>query len=422
MIDTSYQHTIWKRNLYTCWGIRCITDAGYQFLIPFIPLMIQTMGVRKGLLDVVSGIAISAPGLFLGLVAPFWGYVADRIGHKIMILRAVIVSAVLFFLFSITNSIGMFIVLRILQGLFTGVIASSIALVSTSTPQQHQNKALRTLATSNLLTSTFVPAVSGVIVLAVGISPSLRVGSLVVLVMGIITCFLIIDPTTKYQRKTMIAHHKQESLAGRKISYVLPAYTRVFTGTLLTSGLLNFLRIAPIAFALLVVLKFVPAGKQEVFSSILMGALGLWSLGSTYCVPYIANKTTKSRFSIAIIYTVCTGIVATAVLISISIIGYIGYFIVCALALGASSGVDVLMQEVFGKISYSEHKGKVFGKLTFVGGIGRFSGIMIVSSVSGWLGVTAASVFIIVLLSMIIAMLLYTRGEEKRVVDTSEIQ
>lgn len=410
----AHQHGIWRRNLYTCWSLRCVVDTAFQFLVPFIPLMMRDMGVPASRIDVVSGIAVAIPGFFIGLAAPFWGHMSDRFGHKIIMLRALVSASILFFLFSLVNSAAVFIVLRMFQGLFTGVISGTLALVSASTPRAHQNRAMRFLVTSNLLTSTFVPAVSGSIMLYFGTTLSLRAGSVVILVWGIVSYLLMVDPVSKQMRAESRRRAQAHKAENKKIEYAPPRQKPVLLGCMAISALLNVTRVAPIVLALLAVLKFESPDRRAFVSGLVAGFLGLTTLIATYVISHISFRSKKSRFVSSAECLVALTLVSAAILLYRPVIGYWAYIAVFAVALGVSAGIDVVMQEVIGNISYTEHKGKVFGRLTLAGGMGRFFGSLALSAVSGSFGMTAVSVLMLVLLAATIAALLYVRRKELR--------
>jgi DHA1 family multidrug resistance protein-like MFS transporter len=56
---------------------------------PFLPFYIQEMGVTDpDSIKQWTGWMSSSTGLTMGLMAPVWGYIADRYGKKLMLLRA----------------------------------------------------------------------------------------------------------------------------------------------------------------------------------------------------------------------------------------------------------------------------------------------------------------------------------------------
>lgn len=56
--------------------------------MPFMPLYVEQLGTRAGLVEFYSGLAISLSALASGIFAPMWGRLADRYGRKPMMIRA----------------------------------------------------------------------------------------------------------------------------------------------------------------------------------------------------------------------------------------------------------------------------------------------------------------------------------------------
>ncbi len=373
----------------------------------------REMGVEPSRIDFVAGLAIAVPGFFIGLVAPFWGRMADIFGHKIMIMRAFVLSTVLFFLFSIVNSAPLFIVLRVLQGLLTGIIASSIALVSASTPREYQNKALRMLAISNLFASTLIPAVGGIIVLAIGLRTSLRMGSFIILLSGLIAYLFIKEPISKERRSRVRGERRGRQK--KTLHCAPPEYRAVLVGAIVVSGILNLMRVSAMSMTLVVILKYAPAQHVKMLSSVSVGLMGIWALLSTYGIPHIAFTSSKSSFVTSALCVAVLTLIGVLALLLYPLLGYFSYVVLCAIALGVSDGVEVVMQEVMGRVSYDEHKGKVFGTLTRVAGLSRFLGTMLLSAISGFLGMPFASVGMVLILLLAIVALLRVRMHEKRI-------
>ena len=96
-----------------------------------------------------TGIIAAAPAFSMGLMAPVWGWTADRFGRKLMLLRAMAGGAIVMVLMARASSLHAVLVLRIVQGLLSGTIGASAALVAVGTPERHMSSALGFLSSSN---------------------------------------------------------------------------------------------------------------------------------------------------------------------------------------------------------------------------------------------------------------------------------
>jgi MFS family permease len=57
--------------------------TGFAFVLPFLPLYVRELGVREPEAAALwAGVLIGVSPLLAGLLAPLWGRLADRYGHK----------------------------------------------------------------------------------------------------------------------------------------------------------------------------------------------------------------------------------------------------------------------------------------------------------------------------------------------------
>src|SRR5918998_6885500 len=69
--------------------------TAFMFVVPFMPLYVQALGVEDvGHAAAWAGVINGASGATMALVAPLWGRLSDRMGRKIMLLRATFAAVV----------------------------------------------------------------------------------------------------------------------------------------------------------------------------------------------------------------------------------------------------------------------------------------------------------------------------------------
>ncbi len=95
-------------------------------------------------------LANTLPAVGMAISSPIWGALSDRKGRKSMLIRACGCATIIMLLMGLVSSVGPFLVLRLLQGLFTGTITASMAFVSSNTPEEHMSSSLGLLSASNL--------------------------------------------------------------------------------------------------------------------------------------------------------------------------------------------------------------------------------------------------------------------------------
>jgi len=119
-------NTLWRRNLAFAWIAQILSLSGFGFALPFIPFFIQELGVTDAEeLRLWTGVLASAPALSMAVMAPVWGLLADRMGRKLMMLRAMLFGAIILAGLSLSQTVTTVFVLRVAQGLFTGTMTAA---------------------------------------------------------------------------------------------------------------------------------------------------------------------------------------------------------------------------------------------------------------------------------------------------------
>ncbi|AVL00538.1 hypothetical protein PI20285_07785 [Pediococcus inopinatus] len=136
----------WEQNLIVLWFGTFMAGMAFSEVMPFLSLYVDTLGqFSKQQLTFYSGITYSATYLVTALVSPIWGRLADSKGRKLMILRASLGMAIVLGAMGLVQNIWQLIALRMLQGVFSGYISNSNALLATETPKEKSGLALGTL-------------------------------------------------------------------------------------------------------------------------------------------------------------------------------------------------------------------------------------------------------------------------------------
>jgi MFS transporter, DHA1 family, multidrug resistance protein len=159
----------------------------FGFVLPFLPLYLKELGVTPDSAVVFwSGALITSTGISLAIFSPIWGALADRRGRKVMVLRSMIVGGLIIALMGLVQNVGQFLVLRILQGVFTGTIAASTALVASIVPRERLASSMGILQTSVYVGISAGPVVGGVIAEVVGIRGTFVIAGAMLAVAGLL--------------------------------------------------------------------------------------------------------------------------------------------------------------------------------------------------------------------------------------------
>lgn len=159
----------------------------FGFVLPFLPLYLKELGVKPESAVVFwSGVLVTSTGISLAIFSPIWGSFADRHGRKLMVIRAMLVGGLIIALMGLVQNVGEFLVLRILQGIFTGTIAASTALVASIVPRERLAASMGILQTSVYVGISAGPVMGGVIAELVGIRGTFFVAGAMLAVAGLL--------------------------------------------------------------------------------------------------------------------------------------------------------------------------------------------------------------------------------------------
>lgn len=159
----------WRKNLYILWGTQFVATIGLSMVIPFLPFYVRTLGVTDANdLALWSGIVFSGPFIISLFATPFWAHMGDRYGQKKMVVRALIGLAVSQALIGVSQNVYQLLLFRMVQGGISGFIASTLTLVSTSTPREQAGYAIGLLQSSSAAGMILGPFIGGIIADAIG--------------------------------------------------------------------------------------------------------------------------------------------------------------------------------------------------------------------------------------------------------------
>lgn len=154
----------WQRNQYLIALVVFVTLVGFTFVVPFLPLYVQQLGVRDvGEAALWSGVLLGVAPLLAALAAPFWGSLADRYGIRIMLLRVLATFVLVLVLMGFAQNVFHLLLLRMALGLLGGFNPMSTALMANTVPRDRLGQALGILQSSRLMSAAVGPAIGGVL-------------------------------------------------------------------------------------------------------------------------------------------------------------------------------------------------------------------------------------------------------------------
>jgi DHA1 family multidrug resistance protein-like MFS transporter len=212
----------WKTNLAALWVSQFLTLSGFYFSLPFISLYLRDNKIVPEA-DVAywSGVFISAAPVCMMIFAPIWGMVGDRYGRKMMLVRATLCGGFILYLMGVVESIEALIVLRMMQGAFTGTIPAAQSLAAAGTPSRNQGLAQGLLMAAVTAALTAGSYLGGICAKHFGVATSYRIGSMMLfvatfLVVAFVRENFVPPPRPARDTASVRMRHRRESIVNFK--------------------------------------------------------------------------------------------------------------------------------------------------------------------------------------------------------------
>ena len=182
----------WKRTLAVTATAQMFSIVGFNFFTPFLPLFLPQLGIH-GVTHITLWAAFLQGGsaIAMAVSSPFWGVLADRHGRKIMLVRATFSAALLIGLSGLVQNVYELLLLRVLQGAFTGTVTASQALVAAESPRDRMGFSQGIMQTAVFLGVSIGPLLGGLAADAVGFRFSFVIAGGVLFGAGLLVLLLV---------------------------------------------------------------------------------------------------------------------------------------------------------------------------------------------------------------------------------------
>lgn len=201
----------WRKNLYILFAVQLLSTAGFSLVFPFLPLYVKEVGIRSGgSIEFWSGLVFASQALTMMLSAPIWGVIADRYGRKPMLVRASLGGAITIALMGFAQSAEQLVVIRIIQGLVTGTMAASNALVASTTPKDRSGESLGLLQMGSWVGIAVGPLIGGVIGDNIGFRESFWITGVLLALAALAVMIGVkenFQPKQRSQRQSMVSSY-----------------------------------------------------------------------------------------------------------------------------------------------------------------------------------------------------------------------
>ncbi|HEL1761890.1 TPA: multidrug efflux MFS transporter [Streptococcus suis] len=199
----------WQQNLKVAWLGNFLTGVSFTLVMPFISVFVEELGVEAGQVEYYAGLAVSANAFAAAVMAPIWGSLADRYGRKPMMVRAAFAMIFTMGGMAFVPNVFWLIVLRVLNGVFTGYIPNATALIASQVPKDKTGYALGTLSTGAVAGNLIGPTLGGILAEMFGVH-------MVFLLVGLLYAIVVLL-TVFYIREDFVPIKKGEEMSVKEV-------------------------------------------------------------------------------------------------------------------------------------------------------------------------------------------------------------
>ncbi|MFX4301318.1 MFS transporter [Alicyclobacillus tolerans] len=215
----------WRRTLVILWIANFGVMAGMNLVIPFLPIYLGELGIHQlSTLERWSSWVFAAQFVTSFAFQPIWGAVADRRGRKIMLLRAGFGMGTMTALMGLVHAPWELLILRFINGVFSGFISMAISLQASVTPEEEAGRALGILQTGGIAGGLIGPLLGGVLAESFGIRHVfLLTGAMLFITSIVVLLFVHEKPVRKEGR-----NEKVKGGSFLILRYLLPVFLASF--------------------------------------------------------------------------------------------------------------------------------------------------------------------------------------------------
>ena len=363
----------WKKNLTTLWISQVISLTSFGFGIPFIPFFIQELGVNDPeQLKIYTSLLSGAPAITMALMSPIWGILSDRFGQKLMIQRAMLAAVFIIGAMGFAKTVLFLVLLRFLQGFFTGTITASSAFVAVNTPNDKLSYSLGILSSSTFVGYSLGPLLGGLVAEKFGYRASFFVGGALML-LG----FLIVTFFLKGEKKPAIQMNNAKRTSEQQPSKQQPSKNRpsekglhFLTGSIMILLVMLFLqRIIRTLFT-----PFIPLYVQEITQHVegaasttgmINGLVGFVTAASAILISRLGDR--YDKMWLIRVMLIMSALDVLMLNLTSGMWAFVVFYTLLFLIIG---GVEPLITSTTAEMTQPEKRGTLFGIQGLVGSLG----------------------------------------------------
>ena len=275
------------RNLFAVTAASFIGFMGFTLVMPFLPLYFNQLGVTDvGQVAMWSGLSLGVTPAVTALLSPLWGRLADRFGRKIMVERSLVSFVIIMGAMAAVTKPWHVLALRVVQGVFAGYGALSVAMAADSAPEGGMSQAIGTVQTAQRLGPALGPVFGGSVAALVGLRRAFLIASACYGVALVLVFFM-------YDERITHAHAREERDGAASITF---RNVLAFENFLLMALVIFAFQFVDRSFGpvlpLFVAALGTSAAKVAVVSGVLFSiAAGVGALGHHLCATLLRHRT-----------------------------------------------------------------------------------------------------------------------------------
>ncbi|VEF47117.1 major facilitator superfamily protein [Bacillus freudenreichii] len=179
-------------------------------VLPFLSLYIKTFGdFSAEYVQRWAGFIFGVTFLTAFFMSPIWGRIGDKYGFKpILIINGLGIASSIFLMGFMHHVHGLFL-LRLVMGIVTGFIPTSVALIAKQTPKKEAGETLGTLQMGTVAGTLFGPLIGGLMADSFGFQYTFIITSLAIVLATIVVIIGIVEKPRDDQQKGRIRRSRK---------------------------------------------------------------------------------------------------------------------------------------------------------------------------------------------------------------------
>lgn len=394
----------WKRTLFILWLSDFFVAMGMSLILPFLPLYIEQLGVHQtAAVERWTGWIFASQFILSVVFQPIWGSMADKYGRKVMLLRAGFGMGIITALMGLVTAPWQLLVLRIINGVFSGFISMSISLQASVTPNEQSGRALGTLQTGLVAGSLLGPLAGGLLAEKMGYHHIFYLTGAFLCAAGLLIVFFV------HENHQPAADAKQKNKV--KWAMVKPLLP-VFIASFMTN--LGMMSIEPLA---TVYAKTLYQGAHlEFFAGLVVSITGMANLIGAPTLGKIGDKVGQRKVLAFTLMLAALAFIPQALAGNITTL-LVGRFLLGLFIGGMVPSLNVLVK----KLAPRDIQATVFGFNSSSLFLGNFVGPLIGSHVAAAWGIRSVFYITMIFLAINSIAIFLNRSMESRISETRGI-